>query len=196
MGWRSEEFGASHEGNAQAVLADGSEPGPRYFDVGSGPNVHKTSDWWVYDGTPRAPQATDLRAACVCGWRGLAQYVIDWSDVERNGPDLYDTSGPYGDWNQHIREVTARTVPLPAAVEDLLERLDEQLTALAMDAPLAALRAVAALERTTRSVGRAAACMAEADEMPWEAIGTALGLSERDACARLRRYSLGLDHRM
>ncbi|MGW7328436.1 hypothetical protein ACWGIU_07455 [Streptomyces sp. NPDC054840] len=35
-------LGAAHEGSVGVLLADGSEPGPVYFDVGSGSYVPRT----------------------------------------------------------------------------------------------------------------------------------------------------------
>lgn len=190
MGWQSEQFGAAHEGRAAAVLADGSEPEPVYFDVGSGGSMHRSSDWWVYDGTLRAPRATGLRAACSCSWRGATCYPVDWDDVDPHGPHLYDLSGPRSEWAQHIAQTEARSVPLPEALAALLQRLDEQLADLAEEAPLAALKAVAALERTVHEAARRAALNVEADTTPWTAVATALGLCERDARSRLGRYAL------
>ncbi|MGW2631263.1 hypothetical protein ACWC2K_18245 [Streptomyces chattanoogensis] len=129
MEWKTEEFGASHEGRAGAVLADGSEPTPMYFDAGSGGGGHSTSDWWVYDGTLGAPRASELRASCSCGWRGTSRYPIDWSDVPEDCPYAYDTSGPYDDWEQHIAEVEAQTVPLPDELTDLLHQVIFALSA-------------------------------------------------------------------
>ncbi|MFI5618001.1 hypothetical protein [Streptomyces sp. NPDC051567] len=191
MGWQSEEFGTSHEGRAAAVLPDGTEPGPRYFDTGSGPEVHTSRDWWVYDGTMGAPLAAGLRGACSCGWRGPSRHPLDWARVTEDRPYLFDTSGPYEDWTRHVGEVESRSVPLPVALEVLLERITEQLDALADDAPLAALKAVAALERTVRRVGGDAAHRTRADEVSWEEIGRALGLTEEEARSRLLRYRLG-----
>ncbi|MEU3752967.1 hypothetical protein AB0H17_09425 [Streptomyces olivoreticuli] len=192
MGWQTEEFGSFHEGRAGAVLADGSEPGPVYLDSGSGGGLPPTSDWQVYDGTYDAPKAADLRGSCSCGWRGTSRYPIDWPQVIAD-EHCMDTSGPRDDWEQHISEVRTRSVPLPVELEDLLKRVEEQLDALAMEAPVAALKAVAALERTTGRISRNAADNAQADErageLSWEAIGTALGLNEKDARSRLNRYS-------
>ncbi|MFI0822042.1 hypothetical protein ACH4TX_40775 [Streptomyces sp. NPDC021098] len=189
MGWQSEEFGSFHEGTAGAVLGDGSEPGPVYVDAGSGSHMPAITDWWVYDGTLGAPRATHLRGSCSCGWRGERRYAIDWGLVAEDPYDA-DTSGPRDDWAQHIEHVKERSVPLPVALEGLLAEVDQQLTALAADAPLAALRAVAALERTTKRIGREAAYHAEADELSWETIGKALGITEKDARSRLVNYSL------
>ncbi|MER5545924.1 hypothetical protein ACWD4N_19860 [Streptomyces sp. NPDC002586] len=191
MEWKTEQFGSSHEGRAGSVLADGSEPEPVYFDVGSGSYVPKSSDWWVYDGTLGAPEASDLRGSCSCGWRGASRYPIDWSQVDRFHPYEYDTSGPYEDWAQHIAEVEARSVPLPEDITDLVDRLDERLSSLADQAPLAALKAVAALERIAENVGRQAAYDVQADELSWETVAKALGLTEEDARSRLFHYSFG-----
>ncbi|MFD5393093.1 hypothetical protein ACFWJW_02365 [Streptomyces sp. NPDC127097] len=190
MEWQSEEFGASHEGMAGAVLADGSEPGPVYLDAGSGSHMHETKQWWAYNGRLGRQRADHMRGSCSCGWRGARHYPIDWDQLNDRRYYDYDPPGPYEDWQAHIDEVESRSVPLPTEVADLLDRLDDQLTALADQAPLAALKAVASLERTTGRVGREAACAAEADEDSWEAIGQALGLTAKDARSRLTRYYL------
>ncbi|MFF4695042.1 hypothetical protein [Streptomyces chattanoogensis] len=48
---------------------------------------------------------------------------------------------------------------------------------------------MAALARTTVRISRAAACNAQADEVPWDAIGKSLGLTEQDARSRLTSYT-------
>jgi len=101
-----------------------------------------------------------------------------------------DVPGPQDDWEQHVEEIRARSVPLPTALEILLTEMEEQLTALSVEAPLAALRGVAVLERVTQRIGREAAYGAKADEPSWEAIGQALGLDEKTARSRLLHYSL------
>ncbi|MFD5315263.1 hypothetical protein [Streptomyces sp. NPDC127098] len=186
MGWYSEEFGASHEGTVRAVLADGGEPKPVYFDVVSGSHVPAVSDWWIYDGTCGAPRAAGLRGSCSCGWRGARHQPIDWAAT----PDLrdVDTDPLYEDWARHIAEVDARSVPLPLGLEGLLGQLDEQLELLANDAPLAALRAVALLEGVARRVGGDAAEATLTDQVPWETVGQALGMTADEARAHLRRY--------
>ncbi|MFI7102717.1 hypothetical protein ACIBK8_25550 [Streptomyces sp. NPDC050161] len=193
MGWQAEEFGTSHEGDVGAVLADGSEPGPIYLDAGGGGNFHATTRWWVYNGSrPGVPRASDLRGACACGWRGARHYPIDWTQAGDGHPDDVDTSGPYDDWEAHIADVEALSVPLPSELQVLLEWMDEHLTALADEAPLAALKGVAALERTTGRIGRQAAFGARGDEESWEEIGTGLGLTAKDARSLITRYSLRL----
>ncbi|MEV6735383.1 hypothetical protein [Streptomyces sp. NPDC051364] len=186
----TEEYGASHEGWAGALLGDGSEPGPVYLDPGSGSDFHETRQWWAYSGILNRPRAAAARGACSCGWRGTAHYRIDWEAVDAAG--IYEPviEGPQEDWEQHLEEVEARTVPLPGELAELLERVGEQLNLLARQAPVAALKAVAALEAVTCRVARDAAYMAEADELSWESIGTALGLTEDAARSRLIHYGM------
>ncbi|MFH7596781.1 hypothetical protein WDV06_17025 [Streptomyces racemochromogenes] len=189
MGWTAEEFGASHEGWAGALLEDGSEPDPVCLDPGSGADFRQTREWWAYSGILNRPRAAAARAACACGWRGAAHYPIDRVDDDSAGAYDPDIEGPRDDWERHLDEVEARTVPLPAELADLLERVEEQLNRLAGQAPVAALKAVAALERVTRSVARDAAYIAEADDLSWESIGTGLGISEKEARSRLGHYT-------
>ncbi|MFH8573045.1 hypothetical protein [Streptomyces sp. NPDC017993] len=152
--------------------------------------MHQTTEWWAYDGKLSRPRAETVRGACSCGWHSTRRYPIDWTQRDHDGLHDLDTSGPPYDWAQHIAEVEARSVPLPSEVDDLLERLADQLDALTTEAPLAALKAVAALERITGRVGREAAYAAEAEEPSLDMIGRALGLTEKDARSRLTRYSL------
>ncbi|MEV8334429.1 hypothetical protein [Streptomyces niveus] len=186
MGWYAEEFGSSHEGRAGVLLADGSEPGPVYLDTGSGADIHRSTDWQLYDGR-FGPLAAYLRGACACGWRGERRYPVDWDEVDFDSED--DPAGPHDDWAAHMDEVESRTVPLPVELEELIERLSKGMAALTRDSPLAALRAVAELERTVERLGRRAAFTAQADDLSWATICTALGVSEKEARARLARYS-------
>jgi len=187
VAWRSEEFGESHEGIVGATLADGSEPKPVYLDVGSGTNGFQTREWWAYNGWLGRPKAAAWRAACVCGWRGES-HPIDWDRLEDHDLDDLDTSDAYEDWWGHISAVERRTVPLPEELSDLLEQLEERLDALAETAPVAALKAVAMLERMAGRVGREAAYGVRADDVSGEALGRALGLSVNRARSRLDRY--------
>ncbi|WP_052185719.1 hypothetical protein [Streptomyces purpureus] len=107
----------------------------------------------------------------------------------RREPYTYDTSPLAQDWKIHIEDVEARTVPLPAELADLLQRLDQHLDRLADDAPLAALKAVRALETIIATTGPAAAFMAVSGaEIPWSRIAEGLGTTESEARSRLRRY--------
>ncbi|MFG2339552.1 hypothetical protein [Streptomyces yangpuensis] len=78
--WWTVEFGDAHAG-AVGVLVEGGEPGPAYFDVGSGSDVPSTTHWSAYDGQVGRPRAEALRAGCACGWRGAAEYPLDWATL-------------------------------------------------------------------------------------------------------------------
>ncbi|MEW2546605.1 hypothetical protein AB0910_12630 [Streptomyces sp. NPDC047002] len=199
MGWSTDEFGRSHEGRPGALLADGTEPKPVYVDLGSSSNMHEISDWWVYDGRLNRPRASEVRGACSCGWRGAGRYAIDWGALEggdADGEDPYDIDlpGPYADWERHLDEVRARSVPLPAGLQDLIDQVESRLDSLVDQAPLAALKAVADLERTVKRVAGDAAYAVEMDELSWETVGKALGVPEREARSRLLGYALRRNH--
>ncbi|MGV9249765.1 hypothetical protein [Streptomyces sp. NPDC003710] len=104
-----------------------------------------------------------------------------------------DVTGPYDDWLEHIRAVERQTVALPADLTQTMDLLEAQLTALAEQAPTAALKAVARLERLAALAGREAAYAAEADELSLETIGKALGLSAGKAHTRLTHTSCMVD---
>ncbi|THA79771.1 hypothetical protein [Streptomyces sp. A0592] len=114
--WWTVEFGDAHAG-AVGVLVAGGEPGPVYFDVGSGSDVPSTSHWSAYDGRAGRPRVEALRAGCACGWRGAAEYPLNWATV--GDRPLYeadvDLTGPLVDWNAHLSLVrdTAAHCPSP-----------------------------------------------------------------------------------
>ncbi|MDI3420675.1 hypothetical protein [Streptomyces luteolus] len=83
------------------------------------------------------------------------------------------------DWEKHLNEVEARTVPLPDEVTTLLEQIEGQLDRLVQDSPVAALKAVAALERTAKRFGSGAAAYTDADELSDETLATALACQQQ-----------------
>ncbi|MFD5620047.1 hypothetical protein [Streptomyces yangpuensis] len=185
--WWTAEFGDAHAG-AVGVLVDGGEPGPVYFDVGSGPNMPSTTHWSAYDGRRhRGPRAEALRAVCACGWRGAAEYLLDWPAI--GDRPLYeadvDLTGPLADWNAHLSLVRDRAAPLPEPLAALLVAVAEQLTATAADAPMAALRAVGVLERIAAGVGREAAGALRDDGVSAETVATGLGTTRSRALVLL-----------
>ncbi len=174
--WWTVDFGDAHAG-AAGVLVGGREPGPVYFDVGSGPNVPSTTHWSAYDGRASRPRAEAVRAACTCGWRGPAQYPLDWDTI--GDRPLYeadiDLTGPLADWAAHLSVVREAAVPLPEPLTTLLARMAEQLTATAANQPLAALRAAGVLERIAARIGREAAGALHDDGTSAQTLATALG---------------------
>ncbi|MFD0367532.1 hypothetical protein [Streptomyces sp. NPDC059071] len=188
MGWKREGF-ESHEGEVGVLLADGSEPGPVYFDMGSGGYFHESTDWWVYTGQSRRPTATTMRGRCACGWRGTRTFPIDWQEVDRNDLGAYDVSGPQADWEAHLDEVAARTVPLPEDVADLLNRLHERLDELVDDHPLTVLKAANELESAVALFGPLATrFLGGGEEDAVAQVAAALGMTEKAAGLRLRHY--------
>ncbi|MFF4448326.1 hypothetical protein [Streptomyces sp. NPDC001502] len=159
--WWTVDFGDAHAG-AVGVLIGGSEPGPVYFDVGSGPEVPSTRHWSAYDGRYRRPRAEVLRALCACGWRGAAEYLLDWAAA--GDRPLYEAdvalTGPLADSTAHLSVVRDAAEPLAA----LLAEVTGQLNAAAADAPLAALRD---------------------DGMPADTLATALGTTYSKALVML-----------
>ncbi|MFF9981234.1 hypothetical protein [Streptomyces erythrochromogenes] len=180
--WWTLEFGDVHAG-AVGVLVAGGEPGPVYFDVGSGPDVPSTARWSAYDGRAGRPRAEALRAGCACGWRGAAEYPLDWATV--GDQPLYeadiDLAGPLADWNAHLSFVRDTAEPLPEPLAALLVQLTEQLTTTAADTPLAALRAVGMLERIAARVGREAAGALADDGVAAETVAAGLGTTRSKA---------------
>ncbi|MFE0773194.1 hypothetical protein [Streptomyces sp. NPDC058861] len=193
-GWQQEGF-ESHEGAVGVLLADGSEPGPVFFDLGSGSNFHESTSWWHYDGEFRRPTAVSMRGRCACGWRGTKRYPIDWEKVrEVDDPDTYDTTGPYEDWEAHLDEVAGRAVMLPEDLLGLLRQVREQLDRLWLEEDAARayatmLKACSELEAIVAETGpEAVQALAREQDESMPAIAEALGMTEKAARARLLHY--------
>ncbi|MGW1642668.1 hypothetical protein [Streptomyces lavendulae] len=190
--WVTEEFGASHEGAVEVLLAAGTVPKPVYFDVGSGTAGRQVSQWSVYDGRPGIPRAAALRAVCSCGWKGPEQQ-LDWEAIGQQ--DLAEAGDGQADaceraWDAHTAAVEASTIPLPETITMLLEQLEEEIDKLAKTSPIAAVRAARRTEITAGHIGYWAARSTLHDHTPNQA-AAALGLTEsaaRSELARLGRY--------
>ncbi|WP_405526434.1 hypothetical protein OG592_02720 [Streptomyces avidinii] len=134
-----------------------------------------TTHWSAYDGRAGRPRAEALRAVCACGWRGAAEYPLDWETI--GDRPLYeadvDLAGPLADWTAHLSVVRDTAVPLPA----LLAEMAGQLTATATAEPLSALRAAGVLERIAARVSWETAGTLRDDGMSAEAVATALGIT-------------------
>lgn len=184
-------LGAAHQGAVGVLLADGSEPGPVYFDVGSGPDVPSSTEWHAYDGRRGRPRALVLRGSCSCGWRGAAEYPLDWARLGGDQP-LYeadvDLSGPIGDYEAHVSVVRDAAVPLPAELTALLTDLVRQLDVLAVEEPLVVLKALADLRYVIGQTGQDAAYELAARDVPLKDVATALGTSESAARRYLNDY--------
>ncbi|KOU65095.1 hypothetical protein ADK90_28095 [Streptomyces sp. XY413] len=184
-------LGAAHEGSVGVLLADGTEPGPVYFDVGSGPNMPSSTEWHAYDGRRGRPRAVLLRGSCSCGWRGAADYPLDWTALPGDQP-LYeadvDLSGPIADYQAHVSVIRDSAVPLPAELTGLLTELVRLLDGLAVEEPLVALKALADLRYVIAQTGQDAAYELAARDVPLTVVATALGTSEAAARTYLNDY--------
>ncbi|MGA5069346.1 hypothetical protein ACPB9E_37360 [Streptomyces exfoliatus] len=118
MSWWRDGF-ESHEGTVGVLLADGSEPGPVYFDLGSGGHVHETTDWDAYDGELRSPP----RSACGAAARAAGAANGPSRSTGAGAGGAYDTTVPERDWESRLDQVAARTLPLPGELTALLRRL-------------------------------------------------------------------------
>ncbi|MFD5415579.1 hypothetical protein [Streptomyces nojiriensis] len=83
----------------------------------------------TYDGRFGRPKAAVLRGSCSCGWRGMAEYLLDWTTL----PD--DLSGPIPDYAAHLSVIRNTAVQLPAELTALLTELVRQLEGLAAEEP-------------------------------------------------------------
>ncbi|MFI8266641.1 hypothetical protein [Streptomyces sp. NPDC085665] len=184
-------LGDAHEGSVGVLLADGTEPGPVYFDVGSGSEVPSSREWHVYDGRFGRPRAAVLRGSCSCGWRSMAEYPLDWTTLPHDKP-LYeadiDLSGPIADYDAHLSVIRDAAVQLPADLTALLTDLVRRLDVLAAKEPLVALKALADLRYVIAHTGEEAAYEIAAGDVPIEEVATALGTNEAAARSYLRSY--------
>ncbi|MGW2016748.1 hypothetical protein [Streptomyces sp. NPDC001927] len=189
MGWEREGF-ESHEGEVGVLLGDGSEPRPVIFDVGSTAQMYESTSWWHYDGTRNRPTATSMQGRCACGWRGEKTYPIDWDKVRRDDdPDLYDTDGPYDDWDAHMDQVAARQAVLPEDMAEALRLLHERMDELMDEEPLVVLLAAEKLEQVVASTAPVAARIVSMDDMPKSEVAAALGVTEKAVGWRLSHYA-------
>ncbi|MFB7512877.1 hypothetical protein [Streptomyces sp. NPDC056144] len=193
-GWTRDGF-ESHEGTVGVLLADGSEPEPVVFDLGSGATFHESTFWGHYDGLFRRPKATSMRGRCACGWRGAPTYAIDWQEALKNDdPDAYDTTGPYADWEAHLEVVASRAVALPEDLAGLLKQVRERLERLwdAEDTTRAyatMLKACRELEVIAVEAGPEAVRALENEESEsTRAIAQALGMTNEAAQTLIGRY--------
>ncbi|MGZ9935544.1 hypothetical protein ACXNSR_37340 [Streptomyces sp. NC-S4] len=120
---------------------------------------------------------------CACGWRGAAEYPLDWATF--GDRPLYeadvDLTGPLADWNAHLPLVRDKAAPLPEPLAALLVEITGHPTATTDDAPLAVLRAIGVLERIAARVGREAAGVPAEDGVSAETLPIGLGTTRSTA---------------
>ncbi|MER8043636.1 hypothetical protein [Streptomyces sp. NPDC094032] len=191
MSWEREGY-ESHEGVVGVLLADGTEPGPVFFDSSSGASFYESIDWQYYDGSMRRPTAASMRGRCACGWRGEKAYPIDWQQVHRHdNPRDYDTSAPRADWKAHMDDVAARAVPLPQDLSTLLRQVRKRLDHLVdeEDEPLQVLKAADELEAIISEIAPYAASLITRSSTPLTKLAEAYGKTEKATSSRLSHYT-------
>ncbi|MFF1777931.1 hypothetical protein [Streptomyces virginiae] len=138
-----------------------------------------------------APRAAVLRGRCSCGWRGAAEYPLDWTTLPDDKP-LYemdvDLSGPIADYEAHRSVIRDGAVPLPTELTELLTELVRRLDGLAVEEPLVTLKALADLRYVIARTGQDAAYELGALDLPLTEVATALGTSESAARTYLNDY--------
>ncbi|MFJ6777854.1 hypothetical protein [Streptomyces yangpuensis] len=148
-------------------------------------------EWHAYDGRCGRPRAALLRGSCSCGWRGAAEYPLDWTALPGDQPlweaDV-DLSGPIADYEAHVSVIRDAAVPLPAELAALLTELVSRLDCLVVEKPLVALKALADLRHVIARTGEDASYELGAREVPLTAVVTALGTSEAAARTYLNDY--------
>ncbi|MEU6363249.1 hypothetical protein ACFWFS_07410 [Streptomyces albidoflavus] len=116
---------------------------------------------------------------------------IDWCQVAVDGAALTDEPRLLEDWEHHIDEVDAAADVVPPELLGMIEQFGAGLADLADYKPLAALRAVAALEWLTARTARAAAHNLQADGLGDDVVAVGLGLPAQQARSQVLRYRLG-----
>jgi hypothetical protein len=165
-----------HEGYAQPVLADGTEPEP----------VQGNSSWWTYDGKDGRPLAAKVKAGCSCGWRSTETFPIDFDDWEATDGYEYN-DGPFGAWSyEHIASLLGTA--MPRELTEALDTVGRLVRQLAAERPLVALTAVGRIEKLVGDVAPTAGAAARKDGQTWAAVGRALNTSRQAAYQRFSRF--------
>ncbi|WP_129287527.1 hypothetical protein [Streptomyces sp. GZWMJZ-114] len=151
--WQDMEFGEAHRGSVGVLLDDGTVPPPVFYPMESGAGGWEVAQWTVYKGAYTAPRAAALRGVCSCGWTG-PQHKLGWdarddSDIQAVGSQAADASTE--EWDEHIEEVRARTIPVPESITEVIDSLHDAIEKLAESSPLAAVRAARLMELSART---------------------------------------------
>lgn len=178
--WESDDGTEYHEGYLLGVLGDGSIPVYRDMPL----QMTFMGGYWS-GGLPDDPGQDPawVLPACDCngsrekGWRGVR---VPYSRAEHGDNDPDDG---YAQWQAHIAQVDASTVPaaITAAIGALFDALnDDELRARS---PLATLGALKGVRRGLEEQIRVFAQQAHQQGTSWEGVGRALGVDEQRARA-------------
>ncbi|MFF4427496.1 hypothetical protein ACFY04_43515 [Streptomyces sp. NPDC001549] len=136
-------------------------------------------------------RAAVLRGSCSYGWRGAAEYPLDWTTLPHDEP-LYeadtDLSGPIADYEAHVSVIRDAAVPLPEELTALLTELVRRLDGLSAKEPLVSLKALADLRYVIAQAGQDAAYELASRDVPIAEVAAALGTNEPAARSYLNDY--------
>lgn len=182
MGWLYEGVpDEEHEGHAVGVLANGVIPA--YGAGGRWSELEFRDGWWSTGGGVEDPgvEPAWLVPACVCGWRG-----------ERVEYDPRAEDAARGQWDVHMDDVTVYFLTVAKAAESLVGTLEAARTQGEYDArPLAVIKALRMTQTRLGAEIAAAVAAARAQELSWELIGDALGVTRQTAHERYREVGAG-----
>ena len=177
MGWLYDGVpDEEHEGYPIGVLANGVIPtyeaGDQWFEM------EFRDGWWSAGDTSHDPGVEPgwLLPTCVCGWRG-----------QRVAYDPQAEDAARAQWDAHMDEVTVYLLSVAKAAEVLIDGLDVARKGGEFDArPLAVIKALRVTQAHIGSQVAAAVGAARAQELSWESIGQALGVTRQTAHERYR----------
>lgn len=177
MGWLYDGVpDGEHEGYAVGVLANGVIP--TYATGSLWSEMEFRDGWWSSGSTADDPgvEPTWLLPACVCGWRG-----------QRIAYDPQAEDAARAQWDAHMDEVTIYLLSVAKTAEVLVGALETARKAGEFDdRPLAVIKALRVTQAHVGSEIAAAVGAARAQELSWEHIGEALGVTRQTAHERYR----------
>ena len=180
MGWLYEGVpDEEHEGHAVGVLGNGVIPA--YGSGGQWSEMEFRDGWWSPGSDAQDPgvEPAWLLPACVCGWRG-----------ERVGYDPRAEDAARALWDIHMDDVTVYFLTVAKAAEGLVDALETARKEGEYDArPLAVVKALRVTQARISSEIAVAVGAARAQELSWELIGDALGVTRQTAHERYREVA-------
>jgi hypothetical protein len=177
MGWLYDGVpDEEHEGQAVGVLANGVIP---TYGKGNLTSEMAFRDGWWSSGSASDDPGVEpawLLPTCACGWRGQRTAY---------GPQAEDAAR--AQWDAHMDEVTVYLLSVAKAAEVLIKALEAAREAGEFDSrPLAVIKALRVTQAHVGSQMAAAVGAARAQELSWELIGEALGVTRQTAHERYR----------
>jgi hypothetical protein len=165
-----------HEGHPIGVLANGVIPtyaaGSMWFEM------EFRDGWWSPGSASDDPgvEPAWLLPTCACGWRG-----------QRVAYDPQAEDAARAQWDTHMDAVTVYLLTAAKAGEALIDMLEAARKAGEFDGrPLAVIKALRVTQAHVGFQLAAAVGAARAQELSWELIGEALGVTRQTAHERYR----------